>query len=167
MQSFFLLCLCLAIRSEGCNNNGVFGGDCIEKEIDCVGDSCATLYLTPKNGETVAVRGNEKNVKHKNIVSAKVVGTGCFQIYKGRNFRSSVFLVSGAGEHELAALGHEWSSVRSHRYSPDCKFPSKAGAEVYVIVAVVVLVLVVALLIGIWARMRKKKKGEPVATEEI
>ena len=55
---------------------------------------------------------------------------------------------------------------RSIQYSPDCEFPRRAGAEIYVIVCVVAVVLLVAVAAFTWSRFRKRRELSQVPTED-
>merc|ERR1712203_187139 len=85
------------------------------------------------------------------VKKARVVGSGCFKIFKNRGHKGAAFLVKGSGTLELSEHGHTWTTVKSIQYSPDCEFPRRAGAEIYVIVCVVAVVLLVAVAAFTWS----------------
>merc|ERR1719228_1024735 len=74
--------------------------------------------------------------------------------------------VKGSGTLELSEHGHTWTTVKSIQYSPDCEFPRRAGAEIYVIVCVVAVVLLVAVAAFTWSRFRKRRELSQVPTED-
>merc|ERR1712012_344208 len=101
------------------------------------------------------------------VKKARVVGSGCFKIFKSKGFKSSAFLVKGSGIHDLAENGHTWTTVKSIQYSPDCEFPRRAGVEIYVIVGVVAVVLLVAVAAFAWARFRISRDTETLVSREL
>merc|ERR1712107_157230 len=68
------------------------------------------------------------------VEKAKVVGSGCFMIYKGKGFSGPSVKIEGASPLTLKEQGHSWTTVKSILYSSNCNFSRQAGAEVYVIV---------------------------------
>merc|ERR1711951_10879 len=105
-------------------------------------------------------------VKAKNVKKARVVGSGCFKIFKNPRHKGSAFLVKGSGILDLSEHGHTWTTVKSIQYSPDCEFPRRAGVEIYVIVGVVAVVLLVAVAAFTWSRFRKRRELTQVPTED-
>jgi len=156
-----LLLPCLTVVTGGA---GVLEG----KDIDpgCQ-DSCGTLYLLTGSDEEVGLfKGTHEKVKAKDVKKARVVGSGCFKIFKNRGHKGAAFLVKGSGTLELSEHGHTWTTVKSIQYSPDCEFPRRAGAEIYVIVCVVAVVLLVAVAAFTWSRFRKRRELSQVPTED-
>jgi len=151
-------------------SSSICRGSLCAPDIDsksCHGDECGTLYLYTNTGEEIILKGTESNIKHKNVVKVKLVGSGCFIIYKSRRFTSDSFLVQGAGEHVLKDEGHHWTTVRSIQYAEDCIFHEKAGVEVYVIASVLGVVSIVVIMALVWSRMRKNREQRmSVPTEE-
>jgi len=144
---------------------GILEGKDIEK--DCKADSCGTLYLLTDSDEEVGLyKGTHEKVKAKNVYKARVTGSGCFKIFKNKGHKGSSFLVKGSGILKLSEHGHTWTAVKSIQYSPDCEFPRRAGAEIYVIVCVVAVVLLVAVAAFAWSRFRKRRELSQVPTEE-
>jgi len=130
----------------------------------CSGE-CATLYLTDSSGNDHEMKGSSIKMKIKDVVKARVVGQGCFLIYKSKNFKSSNFQVDDTEEHNLKAKGTTFTTIKSYEYSADCSFTRRAGAEVYVLVAVVALVVLVAMSAVAWAKLRRRGLAQ-VPTEE-
>merc|ERR1711953_659582 len=90
LTAAILLLPCLAVVT---GNGAVIVG----KDIDpsCEGDACGTLYLlTDSDEEAGLYKGTHEKVKVKDVKKARVVGLGCFKIFKSRNFKSSAFLVN-------------------------------------------------------------------------
>ena len=65
-----------------------------------------------------------------------------------------------------ASLNSNLVNFRSIQYSPDCTFPRRAGAEIYVIVGVVAVILLVAVAAFTWSRFRKRRELTQVPTED-
>ena len=104
-------------------------------DADCPGDPCGTLYLLTGSEEEVGMyKGTHEKVKAKNVKKARVVGSGCYKIFKGKGFKGSAFLVKGLAIFDLREHGYTWTTVKSIQYSPDCEFPCRAGVKIYVIV---------------------------------
>jgi len=161
LPATILLLPCLAVVT----GNGVLEGGDIDP--DCQGDSCGTLYLlNGSEGEVGLYKGTHERVKAKDVKKARVVGSGCFKIFKNRGHKGSAFLVKGSGILDLSEHGHSWTTVKSIQYSPDCEFPRRAGAEIYVIVCVVAVVLLVAVAAFTWSRFRKRRELSQVPTED-
>jgi len=164
LSVLILLLPCLTVVTGGA---GVLEGADIDP--DCKADQCGTLYLLKDTDEEVGLyKGTHEKVKGaKEVKKARVVGSGCFKIFKSKGFKSSAFLVKGSGIHDLAENGHTWTTVKSIQYSPDCEFPRRAGVEIYVIVGVVAVVLLVAVAAFAWARFRRSRNnGSQVPTQE-
>merc|ERR1712203_1266125 len=64
--------------------------------MDCDGEDCATLYLITSGGVEVAHKGTSSKIKQKDVEKAKVVGSGCFMIYKGKGFSGPSVKIEGA-----------------------------------------------------------------------
>ena len=108
LTAAILLLPCLAVVT---GNGAVIVG----KDIDpsCEGDACGTLYLlTDSDEEAGLYKGTHEKVKVKDVKKARVVGLGCFKIFKSRNFKSSAFLVKGSGVLDLSEEGHTWTTVK-------------------------------------------------------
>jgi hypothetical protein len=123
--------------------------------INCEGEDCATLYLITSGGDEVAHKGTNSKIKQKDVEGARVVGMGCFMIYKGKGFSGPSAKIEGASPLSLQDQGHTWTTVKSVLYSSNCNFSRQAGAEVYVIVAVVAVVFIVAVVALAWSRFRR------------
>jgi hypothetical protein len=157
-----LLLPCLTVQTGGA---GVLSGRGIDP--DCQAASCGTLYLLTDSDEEVgSFKGTHQKVKAKDVKKARVVGSGCFKIFKNRGHKGSAFLVKGSGILDLSEHGHTWTTVKSIQYSPDCEFPRRAGVEIYVIVCVVAVVLLVAIAAFTWSRFRKRRELSQVPTED-
>jgi len=124
--------------------------------INCEGEDCATLYLITSSGEEVAHKGTNSKIKQKDVEGARVVGLGCFMIYKGKGFSGPSIKIEGASPLSLKDQGHTWTTVKSVLYSSNCNFSRQAGAEVYVIVAVLAVVFLVAIVALAWSRFRRR-----------
>ena len=102
--SLLLLCCLAGLRAQGVLDTGEIG------TIGCKGD-CATLELTTANGSTEQHKGTNNKVKIKDVVKARVVGTGCFMVHKSKDFKGSKFLVEGGNEYLLK--DHiSWTTVK-------------------------------------------------------
>ena len=109
LPEVFLLLPCLAKVASGA---GVLEGKEIDK-VECEGDSCGTLYLLTGTDEEVGMfKGTHTKVKAKNVKKARVVGSGCFMIFKNRGFKGSAFFVKGSGILDLSEHGHTWTTVK-------------------------------------------------------
>merc|ERR1711972_27091 len=128
--------------------------------MDCDGEDCATLYLITSGGVEVAHKGTSSKIKQKDVEKAKVVGSGCFMIYKGKGFSGPSIKIEGASPLTLKEQGHSWTTVKSVLYSSNCNFSRQAGAEVYVIVGVVAVVFLVAIVALAWARFRRRTHSQ-------
>ena len=80
--------------------------------INCEGEDCATLYLITSSGEEVAHKGTNSKIKQKDVEGARVVGLGCFMIYKGKGFSGPSIKVEGASPLSLKDQGHTWTTVK-------------------------------------------------------
>ena len=80
--------------------------------INCEGENCATLYLITSNGEEMPHKGTNSNIKQKGVEKAKVVGMGCFMIYKGKGFSGPSVKIQGANPLVLRDEGHMWTTVK-------------------------------------------------------
>ena len=80
--------------------------------INCEGEDCATLYLITSSGEEVAHKGTNSKIKQKDVEAAKVVGMGCFMIYKGKGFSGPSIKIEGASPLSLKDEGHTWTTVK-------------------------------------------------------
>ena len=90
---------------------GVLEGKGID--ADCQGNSCGTLYLLTGSEEEVGLfKGTHDKVKAKNVKKARVVGSGCFKIFKNPKHKGSAFLVKGSGILDLSEHGHSWTTVK-------------------------------------------------------
>merc|ERR1719347_1876463 len=99
LPELILLLFCLAVITSGAR---VLEGKEIDK-VECKGDSCGTLYLlTDTNEEVGMFKGTHTKVKAKDVKKARVVGSGCFKIFKNRGHKGAAFLVKGSGTLELS-----------------------------------------------------------------
>jgi len=149
---------------KGGAEGGVFEGNGIST-MDCDGEDCATLYLITSGGVEVAHKGTSSKIKQKDVEKAKVVGSGCFMIYKGKGFSGPSIKIEGASPLTLKEQGHSWTTVKSVLYSSNCNFSRQAGAEVYVIVGVVAVVFIVAIVALAWARFRRRTHSQVPAQD--
>ena len=107
-EAILLLLPCLAVLTSGA---GVLEGRDIE--MDCQGNSCGTLYLLTGTDEEVGMyKGTHERVKAKNVMKARVVGSGCFKIFKTPRHKGSEFVVKGSGILVLSEHGHTWTTVK-------------------------------------------------------
>ena len=124
----------------------------------CTGDQCATLYLLTSTGEEISLRGTTTRTRQRGVVGARIVGTGCFTIYKGRDFSGPNLMVGGSRNMlQLADEGHSWTTVKSVKYSPRCRAQT-AGAPRDVILAVGVVLALAALVGLVWRRYQRWKQ---------
>ena len=77
----------------------------------CEGE-CGTLYLEIADGTEVELKGTQDQVKVKGVQKARVVGTGCFMIFKSKDFKSSHYKVDGTEIHNLKEKGVSWTTVK-------------------------------------------------------
>merc|ERR1719489_236680 len=117
------------------------------------------LHMAP-NLLHMAHKGTNSKIKQKDVEAAKVVGMGCFMIYKGKGFSGPSVKIEGASPLSLKAEGHTWTTVKSVLYSSNCNFSRQAGAEVYVIAAVVAVVFLVAIVALAWSRFRRRTHSQ-------
>ena len=80
--------------------------------INCEGEDCATLYLITSGGDEVAHKGTNSKIKQKDVEGARVVGMGCFMIYKGKGFSGPSAKIEGASPLSLQDQGHTWTTVK-------------------------------------------------------
>ena len=165
LQPFLLLLLpCLTILPSAAQSCVLGCGPLIPR--GCEGGQCASLYLHTNTGEQLEVKGTHEKVKLKNVEQARVVGEGCFVIYKGKGFAGSSFKVDGTTTGVLGDAGHTWTTVKSVEYSPTCTFSRRAGAEVFVLAGAAVVVLLMGAAMLVWARMKRKRHQLVRTTEE-
>ena len=77
----------------------------------CEGD-CGTLFLELTDGTEEELKGTQNKVKVKDVEKARVVGTGCFMIFKSKDFKSSHYKVDGTEIHNLKDKGVSWTTVK-------------------------------------------------------
>ena len=112
MPKLHLLLAGLAFMGvKGGAEGGVFEGNGIST-MDCDGEDCATLYLITSGGVEVAHKGTSSKIKQKDVEKAKVVGSGCFMIYKGKGFSGPSIKIEGASPLTLKEQGHSWTTVK-------------------------------------------------------
>ena len=80
--------------------------------INCEGEDCATLYLITSGGDEVAHKGTNSKIKQKDVEGARVVGMGCFMIFKGKGFSGPSAKIEGASPLSLQDQGHTWTTVK-------------------------------------------------------
>ena len=103
-----LLLPCIAVVAG--NGAVLVGGDI---DPDCQADACGTLYLLTGSDEEVGMyKGTHQKVKAKDVKKARVVGSGCFKIFKNPRHKGSAFLVKGSGILDLNEHGHTWTTVK-------------------------------------------------------
>jgi hypothetical protein len=69
-------------------------------------------YNNGSEGEVGLYKGTHEKVKAKDVKKARVVGSGCFKIFKNRGHKGAAFLVKGSGTLELSEHGHTWTTVK-------------------------------------------------------
>lgn len=158
MIELHILLFALAFLSSRVEGQALTGTEM--STINCDGEDCATLYLITSSGEEVAHKGTNSKIKQKDVEAAKVVGMGCFMIYKGKGFSGPSVKIEGASPLSLKDEGHTWTTVKSVLYSSNCNFSRQAGAEVYVIAAVVAVVFLVAIVALAWSRFRRRTHSQ-------
>jgi len=163
MIELHLLLATLAFLSSRVEGQVITGTEI--STINCEGEDCATLYLITSSGEEVAHKGTNSKIKQKDVEGARVVGMGCFMIYKGKGFSGPSAKIEGASPLTLKDEGHTWTTVKSILYSSNCNFSRQAGAEVYVIVAVVAVVFLVAIVALAWSRFRRRTHSQVPAND--
>ena len=108
LYATILLLPCIAVVT---GNGAVLDGADIDP--DCQGDACGTLYLLNGSEDEVGLyKGSHARVKAKDVRKARVVGSGCFKIFKNRGHKGSAFLVKGSGILDLSEHGHTWTTVK-------------------------------------------------------
>ena len=108
LYATILLLPCIAVVT---GNGAVLAGADIDP--DCQGDACGTLYLlNGSEGEVGLYKGSHARVKAKDVKKARVVGSGCFKIFKNRGHKGQAFLVKGSGILDLSEHGHTWTTVK-------------------------------------------------------
>jgi hypothetical protein len=105
-----LTSLTMVLHTQGTDGRGGALDD-QEININCKKD-CGRLVLINSAGEETVLQGTMSQVKHKDVQKAKIVGSGCFIIYKSRHFTSDSLRIEGASEHVLKELGHPWTTVK-------------------------------------------------------
>ena len=63
---------------------------------ECSEEDCATLYLVTSNGEEIPIKNTISKMKEKDVAGARVVGNGCFTIFKGKGFSGSSITVASS-----------------------------------------------------------------------
>ena len=87
--------------------------DCVEEQ------RCARLILKTTKGETREFQGTINNIGNLRVKSVTMEGPGCFNLCRGRNFRSCDEKV-GSGSYEVKGQGVLY--VRSIEYFADCSY---------------------------------------------
>jgi hypothetical protein len=90
------LCLTLAaLGMQDASEAGVWQGPIIDP--NCKGNECGRLYLFDSDGQEIAsLQGTSSGVKHKDVATARMVGLGCFQVFKGKEFKSTSLKIHGS-----------------------------------------------------------------------
>ena len=109
-MGFFLLLTFLGFLVEA--QSSVIVGSEISRESGCEEQDCATIYIKSRTGEEVALQGTHIKIKQKDVTSVRVVGLGCFKIFKSRKFKGSNTVVDSSGVYVLKEQGHNWTNIR-------------------------------------------------------
>lgn len=160
---FFLLILLITMVTVG-------NGDVIQTEdidLHCKDKPCSTLNFYDENDSLIeTVQGSQAKLKVKGVAKMKTVGHhGCYTIFKKTEFRSSSLCWIHMDKLDREEAGYEYSVVRSVRYDPNCRCPSKAGIPPWAIAIVILVVLMVALVIFVIYR-KKRSSHEAVSSND-
>ena len=98
-------CTCSSSTEDLCS--GVLCGRASPGVEVCRGD-CAALVVTTLTGQGNIYYGTKRRMRQKNVTSVRTVGTGCFEIFAGRQFAGDSLRVRGGQSQQL----HEWTRVR-------------------------------------------------------
>ena len=109
-MGFFLALTFLGFLDEA--QSSVILGREISRESGCEERNCATIYICSSTGEESALQGTHVKIKQKDVSSVRVVGLGCFKIFKSRRFKGSNTIVGSSGVYVLKEQGHSWTSIR-------------------------------------------------------
>ena len=133
---------------------------------ECSDEDCATLYLLTSTGEEIPIKKTISKMKQKDVAGARVVGSGCFTIFKGKSFSGSSITVAPPTKLMLAEQGHHWTTVKSVKYSPVCQRQAGAHLGHLGLAGLLALVLLAGLVYGRYQHRRSRRKHEDFLKEE-
>ena len=96
-------------------------------------ENCGALYVTSRDGREEVYTGTSRRTRQRDVTRVRLVGTGCFVIYKGRNFAGDNYRVVGGDTHVLKEKGHNWTTLRYMERAllcqprPSCHFEMKVS----------------------------------------
>merc|ERR550517_904700 len=113
------------------------------------GQVCANLAFYDENDKVLHYeQGTNASLGIKGVAKVRVVGeSGCYTIYKKKNYRSSSLCWTHMNKVNLNEAGYEYSVVRSVKYDPDCYCPRKGEIPFWAIAIAILVVLIVAVAI--------------------
>merc|ERR1711962_1714405 len=94
-------------------------------------------------------------------VGARVVGIGCFTIFKGKDFSGSSIMATSSTRLMFVEHGHHWSTVKSVKYSPVCRRQAGVHLGHLGLAGLLVLVLLAGL---VSARLHRRGGGRRIQT---
>ena len=81
-------------------------------------ENCGALYVTSRDGREERFTGSRRRTRVRDVARVRLVGTGCFLIFRGSNFAGESYRVAGGNTHVLKEKGHDWTTLR---YSCTCQ----------------------------------------------
>ena len=139
-----------------------------KESSECSDKDCGSLYLLKSTGEEVPVVRSIPRMKEKDVVGARVVGVGCFTIFKGKDFSGSNIMATSSTRLMFVEQGHHWSTVKSVKYSPVCRRQAGVHFGHLGLAGLLALVLFAGLVSArLHQRRRRQKNSEFSKVEEM
>ena len=137
-----------------------------KESSECSGQDCGSLYLLKSTGEEVLLESSIPRMKEKDVVGARVVGIGCFTIFKGKDFSGSSIMATSSTRLMFVEQGHHWSTVKSVKYSPVCRRQAGVHLGHLGLAGLLVLVLLAGLVSARLHRRRRRQKDSDFSKVE-
>ena len=139
-----------------------------KESSECSSQDCGSLYLLKSTGEEIPLVSSITRMKEKDVVGARVVGAGCFTIFKGKDFSGSSIIAASSTRLMFVEQGHHWSTVKSVKYSPVCRRQAGVHLGHLGLAGLLALVLFVGLVSArLHQRRRRQKDSDFSKVEEM
>ena len=164
----FAIALLHTIIAGFSSSAAVLDGRTKESSECSAGQDCGSLYLLKSTGKEVPVVSSIPRMKEKDVVGARVVGAGCFTIFKGKDFSGSSIMATSSTRLMFVEQGHHWSTVKSVKYSPVCRRQAGVHFGHLGLAGLLALVLFAGLVSArLHQRRRRQKNSEFSKVEEM